>query len=247
MIYDRLASSYASTRRPDPRIAARIDAALGDAETVVNVGAGTGSYEPAGREVTAVEPSAEMIAQRPAGAAPAVRASAEALPFDDDAFDAAMAVLTVHHWPDREAGLAEMRRVARRRVVIVAFDPAPLRDFWMVRDYFPAIAACSADRISSVALAAELPAAERRADPGPARLQRPLLRRALGPPGAGARPEQSCGRCGSGRASPRIRAVGPRAPRRRPASAPGMSATATCASWRARCRPTIRVDLNASP
>ena len=159
MIYDRLASSYASTRRPDPRIAARIDAALGDAETVVNVGAGTGSYEPAGREVTAVEPSAEMIGQRPADAAPAVQASAEALPFADDAFDAAMAVLTVHHWPDREAGLAEMRRVARRRVVIVSFDPAPLRDFWMVRDYFPAIAGLHADRTSSLALAAELPAA----------------------------------------------------------------------------------------
>jgi SAM-dependent methyltransferase len=159
VIYDRLASSYASTRRPDPRIAGRIDAALGDAQTVVNVGAGAGSYEPAGRDVTAVEPSAEMIAQRPAGAAPVVQASAEALPFAEDAFDAAMAVLTVHHWPDREAGLAEMRRVARRRVVIVSFDPGPLRDFWMVRDYFPAIAGLHGDRVSSLALAAELPAA----------------------------------------------------------------------------------------
>jgi SAM-dependent methyltransferase len=159
VIYDRLASSYASTRRPNPRIAARIDAALGDAETVVNVGAGAGSYEPAGRDVTAVEPSAEMIAQRPAGAAPVVQASAEALPFAEDAFDAAMAVLTVHHWPDREAGLAEMRRIARRRIAIVAFDPGPLRDFWMVRDYFPAIAGLHSDRISSLALAAELPAA----------------------------------------------------------------------------------------
>jgi len=159
VIYDRLASSYASTRRADPRIAARIDTALGEAETVVNVGSGTGSYEPADLEVTAVEPSAEMIAQRPAGAAPAVRASAEALPFADDSFDAAMAVLTVHHWPDRKAGLAEMRRVARGRVVIVSFDPGPLRDFWMVRDYFPAIAGLHSDRISSFALAAELPAA----------------------------------------------------------------------------------------
>jgi SAM-dependent methyltransferase len=159
VIYDRLASSYALTRRPDPRIAARIDAALGDAETVVNIGAGAGSYEPSGRSVTAVEPSAEMIAQRPAVAAPAVRAGAEALPFAEDAFDAAMAVLTVHHWPDREAGLAEMCRVARRRVVIITFDPGPLRDFWMVRDYFPAIASLHSDRISSLALAAELPAA----------------------------------------------------------------------------------------
>ena len=159
MIYDEHAPSYARKRRADPRIAAAIDAALGDAETVVNVGAGAGSYEPAGREVTAVEPSAEMIAQRPPGAAPAVRASAEALPFAADGFDAAMAVLTVHHWPDREVGLAEMRRVARRRIVIVAFDPGPLRDFWMVRDYFQAIAGLHSDRISSQALAAELPAA----------------------------------------------------------------------------------------
>jgi SAM-dependent methyltransferase len=159
VIYDEHATSYARTRRPDPRIAARIDAALGDAETVVNVGAGAGSYEPAGRRVTAVEPSTEMIAQRPPGAAPAVQASAEALPFEEDSFDAAMAVLTVHHWPDREAGFAEMRRVARRRIVIVAFDPGPVRDFWMVRDYFPAIAVLHGERISSAALAAELPSA----------------------------------------------------------------------------------------
>jgi SAM-dependent methyltransferase len=158
-LYDEVAPGYARARRPDPRIAAAIDAALGDAESVVNVGAGAGSYEPAGRKVTAVEPSAEMITQRPPGGAPAVRASAEALPFEDDAFDAAMAVLTVHHWPDREAGLAELRRVARRRIVIVAFDPLPLRDFWMVRDYFPAIAELHADRIPSAALAAKLPAA----------------------------------------------------------------------------------------
>jgi SAM-dependent methyltransferase len=159
VIYDQHAPSYASARRADPRIAAAIDAALGDAETVVNVGAGAGSYEPAGRKLTAVEPSAEMIAQRSSGAAPAVRASAEALPFGDDTFDAAMAVLTVHHWPDRGAGLVEMRRVARRRIVIVTFDPGPLRDFWMVRDYFPAIAGLHAERVSSLALASELPAA----------------------------------------------------------------------------------------
>jgi SAM-dependent methyltransferase len=159
VIYDQHASSYANVRRPDRRIAAAIEGALGEAATVVNVGAGTGSYEPLELEVTAVEPSAEMIAQRPPGAAPAVRASAEALPFEDDSFDAAMAVLTVHHWPDREAGLAEMRRVARGRIVIVAFDPAPLREFWMVRDYFPAIAGLHSKRISSATLAAELPAA----------------------------------------------------------------------------------------
>jgi SAM-dependent methyltransferase len=154
-LYDEHASSYAKTRRPDPRIAARIDAALGEAETVVNVGAGAGSYEPSGRAVTAVEPSAEMIARRPPAAAPTVQASAEALPFEDDAFDAAMAVLTIHHWPDREAGLRELRRVARRRIVLVTFDPLPLRDFWMVRDYFPAIAGLHAERIASYALASQ--------------------------------------------------------------------------------------------
>jgi SAM-dependent methyltransferase len=100
-----------------------------------------------------------MIAQRPAGAAPAVLALAEALPFDDDSFDAAMAVLTLHHWPDLGAGLAELRRVARRRIVLVTFDPEPLRGYWMVRDYFPAIAGLHGDRVSSAALAAKLPTA----------------------------------------------------------------------------------------
>ena len=159
-----------------------------------------------------------------------MRASAEALPFADDAFDAAMAVLTVHHWPDREAGLAEMRRVARRRIVIVAFDPGPLRDFWMVRDYFPAIAGLHADRISSLAPRRRAARGERRADPDPARLQRPLLRRALGPPGAGARPRR--GAADVGLAEPlrgrppswAASASPPTSPR-----APGTSATATCA------------------
>jgi SAM-dependent methyltransferase len=122
-LYDRIGSGYSVLRRSDPRIAARIDAALGDARTVVNVGAGAGSYEPAGREVMAVEPSSEMIAQRPAGAAPAIRACAEALPFPADAFDAAMAVLTVHHWSDQPRGLAELRRVARGPVVVLTFEP----------------------------------------------------------------------------------------------------------------------------
>ena len=135
--YDQLGRGYAVTRRPDPRIAARIEEALGGAHTVLNVGAGTGSYEPLDREVTAVEPSGEMIAQRPAGSAPVVQASAEALPFADDGFDAAMAVLTAHHWPDLEAGLAEMRRVSRERIVIVTFDHQALADLWIPRDYFP--------------------------------------------------------------------------------------------------------------
>ena len=121
-LYDRIGTGYSLVRQPDPRIAARIDAALGKAKTVVNIGAGTGSYEPAGRQVTAVEPSAEMIRQRPPGAAPAVQARAEALPFADDSFDAAMAILTVHHWRDQPRGLAEMRRVARGPVVVLTFE-----------------------------------------------------------------------------------------------------------------------------
>jgi len=137
--YDELGRGYAKARRADPRIAARIDAALGDARTVLNVGAGAGSYEPTDREVTAVEPSATMIAQRPPGAAAAIQASAERLPFGDDSFDAAMAVLTVHHWADRDAGLSELQRVTRQRIVLVAFDPQALADLWITRDYFPAI------------------------------------------------------------------------------------------------------------
>jgi SAM-dependent methyltransferase len=135
--YDRIGRGYSNVRRPDPRIAARIEAALGDARTVLNIGAGTGSYEPTDREVIAAEPSAEMIAQRPVGSAPVVQASAEALPFDDDSFDAAMAIITVHHWGDLTAGLAEMRRVARQRVAVLTFDPAPLAELWLVREYFP--------------------------------------------------------------------------------------------------------------
>ncbi len=156
--YDRIGRNYKGPRRPDLRIAASIDAALGDAKTVVNVGAGTGSYEPSDRCVTAVEPSAEMIAQRPPGSAAVVQASAESLPFDDDSFDAALAVLTVHHWIELTAGLAEMQRVARRRIVIVTFDPEPLRDLWIVRDYFPEMLDLESDRTSGHRLAAELPA-----------------------------------------------------------------------------------------
>jgi SAM-dependent methyltransferase len=135
--YDRIGRGYATIRRGDRRIAARIEAAVGGARSVLNVGAGAGSYEPAGREVTAVEPSAEMIAQRPAGAAPVVQAKAESLPFEDDSFDAAMAVLTAHHWDDLNAGLSEMSRVARQRLVIVTFDPEALENLWITADYFP--------------------------------------------------------------------------------------------------------------
>jgi SAM-dependent methyltransferase len=135
--YDAIGRTYTATRGTDPRIAARIWDALGDARTVVNVGAGTGSYEPPDRGVTAVEPSAVMIAQRPPGAAPAVQASAEALPFDDASFDAAMAVLTIHHWSDFLAGAAELRRVARDRVVVLSWDPTYVGRMWLGPEYFP--------------------------------------------------------------------------------------------------------------
>ena len=137
-LYDTIGLNYQDLRRPDPRIAAVIDAALGNARTVVNVGAGTGSYEPAHRQVTAVEPSAAMIAKRACGAAKAVQASAEELPFADDAFDAAMAVLTIHHWPDKSAGLRELRRVTRGPIVLLTFDPASRP--WLT-DYLPELAA----------------------------------------------------------------------------------------------------------
>ncbi|MFW6693998.1 MerR family transcriptional regulator [Streptomyces sp. MAR4 CNX-425] len=141
-LYEAIGSAYPATRRTEPRIAARIWDALGDARTVLNVGAGTGSYEPPDRDVTAVEPSAVMRAQRPAGAARCVAAGAESLPFADGSFDAAMAVSTVHHWPDPVAGLREMRRVARRVVVFTydACDPGRRERFWLTRDYLPEFA-----------------------------------------------------------------------------------------------------------
>ena len=136
-LYDRLGVGYAATRRADPRLAAAIGAALGDAVTVVNVGAGTGSYEPTDRKLVAIEPSRVMIAQRPPDAAPAIVARAEALPLADHSVDAAMAVLSDHHWDDRARGLREMRRVARKRAVVFQHDPACGERFWMVRDYLP--------------------------------------------------------------------------------------------------------------
>jgi SAM-dependent methyltransferase len=127
--YERHGPGYARHRRTDPRIAARIHAALGDARTVLNVGAGAGSYEPSDRWVLAVEPSAAMRAQRPPGSAPAIDARAEALPFDDGAVDAAMACVTIHHWEPPAAGLAELRRVARGPVVVFTFDLAALPEW----------------------------------------------------------------------------------------------------------------------
>ena len=154
-LYDTIGATYTVTRRTEPRIAARIWAALGDARTVLNVGAGTGSYEPSDRYVLAVEPSALMRSQRLPDAAPCLAGSAENLPFDDQSFDAAMAFATVHHWQDPIAGLREMRRVARR-VVVFTHDTTGtgwLRRFWLTRDYLPEVADLLVGRPSLTELA----------------------------------------------------------------------------------------------
>jgi SAM-dependent methyltransferase len=135
-LYDTIGATYTVTRCTEPRIAAQIWGALGDARTILNVGAGTGSYEPPDRHVLAVEPSALMRAQRPAGVAPCVAAAAESLPFEDQSFDAAMAIATIDHWQDPIAGLREMRRVARR-VVVFTHDTSDPDRFWLTRDYLP--------------------------------------------------------------------------------------------------------------
>lgn len=153
--YDRTGATYSLTRRADPRIAAVIHEALGDAASVANIGAGTGSYEPP-RTVVAVEPSRVMIRQRPAAAAPVVQAAAEALPIATGAVDAAMAVLTVHHWADLAAGVSEMRRVARRRVVVLTWDSAVHRGFWLLRDYLPDAAETDARVAVSIEVLASL-------------------------------------------------------------------------------------------
>lgn len=144
--YGAIGAGYSRFRQPDPRIAAAIRAALGDVSNVLNVGAGAGSYEPEDVEVTAVEPSATMRAQRPPHLPPAVAACAEALPFADASFDAAMALVTVHQWSDLAAGLREMRRVARGPVVVMTADPAALQRFWLNR-YAPEVIAIEAGRM----------------------------------------------------------------------------------------------------
>jgi SAM-dependent methyltransferase len=146
-VYDRIGVGYAAVRLPDPRLAAMITAAIGDAETVVNIGAGTGSYEPPDRAVVAVEPSSVMLAQH--RGIRRIQATAEHLPFDDATFDVAMAVLTVHHWDDMDRGLAELRRVSRRQVVFT-WDPDHRPDLWIVADYVPAIGALEAARFAFV-------------------------------------------------------------------------------------------------
>jgi SAM-dependent methyltransferase len=136
--YDTIGIKYAELRKPDPRVARIIESALGSAHSVLNVGAGTGSYEPPDRRVIAVEPSREMIRKRSPSAAQAIEASVDDLPFDDKSFDVSMAILTIHHWPDKEAGLREMRRVTRGRIVLLTFDPACRP--WLT-DYLPELAA----------------------------------------------------------------------------------------------------------
>jgi SAM-dependent methyltransferase len=139
--YDTIGETYASTRQEDPRLRARIHAALGDARTVVNVGAGAGSYEPRDRHVIAIEPSDVMAAQRPPDLAPAIRATAGSLPLRDDSVDAAMAIVTIHHWDaEREAGVRELRRVARGPVVIVTYDPRESGRMWLASEYVPEVA-----------------------------------------------------------------------------------------------------------
>lgn len=137
--YDTIGINYSDLRKPDSRIEAVIGRALGPAETVLNVGAGAGSYEPADRQVTAIEPSVGMIRQRGVSAATVIQGSAEDLPFDDNSFDASTASLMVHHWADKEKGLREMRRVTRGRVVVLTFDPSH-RGAWLL-DYIPELAA----------------------------------------------------------------------------------------------------------
>ena len=149
-LYDSIGHGYGERRRQDPRIAERIIRALGRSESVVNVGAGTGSYEPRDRKLVAVDPSMVMIRQRPPGASPAVRASATNLPFRDESFDASLAVLTLHHWPDLSRGIGELRRAARRTVVILTFDTS-VGGFWLT-DYFPEI--LEVDRRTMPALSA---------------------------------------------------------------------------------------------
>ena len=135
-VYDFIGRNYAEVRQPDPRIAAAIESALGDAISVLNVGAGSGSYEPRHRDVVAVEPSSVMLAQRPRESAPVAQARAEDLPFPRGSFDAVLAVLTLHHWTDQLRGLRECIRVARDRLVLLTFDPLTA-GFWLTQDYLP--------------------------------------------------------------------------------------------------------------
>lgn len=170
--YDELGINYTDFRRADPRLAARIWAALGDAASVVNVGAGAGSYEPRDSEVIAVEPSPLMIAKRAKDAAPVRQGVAEALPLDDQSVDAAMGTLTIHHWSDLDAGLAEMRRVARKRIVLFTIDAEVNSEIWTLSEYFPAAAQAEREKMPAMqGLEAKLPHATIEVVPAPSRCQ----------------------------------------------------------------------------
>ena len=147
--YEAHGGGYTQRRKPDPRIAAMVNKALGPARTVVNVGAGAGSYEPEDRYVAAVEPSVSMRTQRPAHRPPAINATAERLPFDTDSFEAAMAMITIHQWADLDTGLHELRRVSHGPVVILTFDGEALLDFWL-NEYVPEVIATERDRFPSI-------------------------------------------------------------------------------------------------
>jgi SAM-dependent methyltransferase len=138
-VYDEIGNGYSRNRKPDPRISQRINSALGNIASIINVGAGSGSYEPADKGVIAIEPSATMIRQRAVGSAPVVQGVAEQLPFADKSFDAALACLTIHHWEKSGPGLAEMRRVARNRIVIFTWDQEVWESFWLLQEYFPCV------------------------------------------------------------------------------------------------------------
>lgn len=167
--YDRMGVSYSDVRRADPRLEAAIWRALGDAESVLNIGAGTGSYEPRDREVIAVEPSAVMIAQRPAHAARAIQGVAEELPLADGSVDAAMGVFTIHHWDDVDRGLAEALRVTRKRVVLLTLDLEVTAEMWLCRDYLPEIVEHDRKTFPTLAhLRAALPNVEVESIPVPA-------------------------------------------------------------------------------
>jgi SAM-dependent methyltransferase len=152
--YDTQGQGYAQQRRTDPRIAAFVHRALGPARTVLNVGAGAGSYEPEDRYVLAVEPSAAMRAQRPAKRAPAIYGIAENLPLDDQSVDASMAMVTVHQWRDLQKGLAELRRVTRGPVVVLTFDGDALDRYWLV-DYVPELMGVERRRYPAIDLIAK--------------------------------------------------------------------------------------------
>ena len=212
--YDRIGVDYSDLRKPDPRIARRIHAALGPASTVLNIGAGTGSYEPVDRQVTAIEPSAKMIRQRPATAAPAVQAHAEHLPFADDTFDAAMAILTIHHWADKAKGLAEMRRVTRGPAVLLTFDPSH-RGCWLT-DYIPQLVALDEAQMPPMDFyAAQLGPVEISPVPVPG-----VVRKPISIPGSGGAARPS----GRWKAWSRVSPIWPPTSK----AGPGGSATAIC-------------------